>query len=125
VRVFSLESSLNTGSWIQIGQNIIGEANGDEFGRSVLLSDDGKTLAVGVRSADVNGHSSGHVKVYQMDGSISGWMQFGFDIDGETAYDKSGWSKSLSVDGNTMAISSPFNDDNGDESGHVRVFVLE
>ena len=75
VRVFSLESSLNTGSWIQIGQNIIGEANGDEFGRSVLLSDDGKTLAVGVRSADVNGHSSGHVKVYQMDGSISGWMR--------------------------------------------------
>ena len=67
VRVFSLESSLNTGSWVQIGQDIIGEANGDEFGYSVSLSDDGKTLAMGVRSADVNGYSSGHVKVYQMD----------------------------------------------------------
>jgi len=55
VRVFSLESSLNTGSWIQIGQDIIGEAKGDEFGRSISLSDDGKTLAVGARGADVNG----------------------------------------------------------------------
>jgi hypothetical protein len=53
VRVFSLESSLNTGSWIQIGQDIIGEANGHEFGYSVSLSGDGKTLTVGARRADV------------------------------------------------------------------------
>lgn len=82
VRVFSLESSLNTDIWIQIGQDITGEANGDEFGYSVSLSDDGKTLAMGVRSADVNGHSSGHVKVYQMDDSVSGWMQLCVDVDG-------------------------------------------
>jgi hypothetical protein len=132
VRVFSLESSLNTGSWIQIGQDIIqigqdinGEANGDTFGSSVSLSDDGKTLAVGVRGADVNGAASGHVKVYQMDGSVSGWMQLGDDINGEAAYDNSGWSVSLSADGNTVAIGSPNNGDNGDASGHVRVFVWE
>ena len=82
MRVFSLESSLNTDIWIQIGQDITGEANGDEFGYSVSLSDDGKTLAMGVRSADVNGHSSGHVKVYQMDDSVSGWMQLCVDVDG-------------------------------------------
>ena len=125
MRVFSLESSLNTGSWIQIGQDIIGEANGDEFGRSVLLSDDGKTLVVGAWDADGNGAASGHVKVYQRDDSISGWIQLGDDIDGEAAYDKSGFSVSLSADGNTVAIGSPGNDDNGDNSGHVRVFVLE
>ena len=124
VRVFSLESSLNTGSWVQIGQDIIGEANGDEFGYSVSLSDDGKTLAMGVRSADVNGYSSGNVKVYQMDDSVSGWMQLGVDVDGEAAYDNSGTSVSLSADGNTVAI-GPKNDDNGNYSGHVRVFVLE
>jgi hypothetical protein len=125
VRVFSLESSLNTGSWIRIGQDIIGEANGDEFGYSVSLSDEGKTLAVGVRGADVNGAASGHVKVYQMDDSVSRWTQLGDDIDGEAAYDNSGWSVSLSADGNTVAIGSPVNDDNGDDSGHVRVFALE
>jgi hypothetical protein len=122
VRVFSLESSLNTDSWNQIGQDITGEANGDEFGFSVSLSGDGKTLAVGARRADFH---SGHVKVYQMDDSVSGWMQLGDDIDGEAAYDNSGWSVSLSADGNTVAISSPINNDNGDASGHVRVFVLE
>ena len=125
IRVFSLESSLNTGSWIQIGRDIIGEANGDEFGYSVSLSDDGKTLAVGARGADLNGAASGCVKVYQMGDSISGWMQLGDDIDGEASYDASGFSVSLSADGNTVAISSPLNDDNGDASGHVRVFVLE
>ncbi len=31
---------------------------------------------------------------------------------------------SLSADGNTVAI-GPKNDDNGNYSGHVRVFVLE
>ena len=125
VRAFSLESSLNTGSWIQIGQDIIGEANGDEFGFSVSLSDDGKILAVGARDADGNGDYLGHVKVYQMDDSVSGWMQLSDDIDGEAAYDHSGWSVSLSADGNTVAISSPGYNDNGDASGHVRVFVLE
>ena len=125
VRAFSLESSLNTGSWIQIGQDIIGEANGDEFGFSVSLSGDGKILAVGARDADGNGDYLGHVKVYQMDDSVSGWMQLSDDIDGEAAYDHSGWSVSLSADGNTVAISSPGYNDNGDASGHVRVFVLE
>jgi hypothetical protein len=31
---------------------------------------------------------------------------------------------SLSADGNTVAVGSPFNDDNGEWSGQVRVFVL-
>jgi hypothetical protein len=125
VRVFSLESSLNTSSWIQIGQDIIGEANGDEFGWDLSLSDDGKTLAVGAWGADGNGAVSGHVKVYQIDDSVSGWMQIGDDINGDAAYDGSGQPVSLSADGNTVAISSPYNDDNGYDSGHVRVFDLE
>lgn len=44
-----------------MGQDNIGEANGDVFGCSVTLSDDGKTLVVGARRADVNEVSSGHV----------------------------------------------------------------
>ena len=54
VRVFALEvgnDNLGTATWKQIGQDIIGEANGDQFGLSVSLSDDGQTLAVG---ADTN-----------------------------------------------------------------------
>jgi hypothetical protein len=32
------------------------------------------------------------------------WIQIGQDIDGEAAYDYSGYSVSLSADGNTVAI---------------------
>jgi hypothetical protein len=51
-------------------------------------------------------------------------MQLGNNIDGEAERDFSGWSVSLSADGNMVAVSSPRNDDNGDRSGHVRVFIL-
>ncbi|MGF1555793.1 hypothetical protein [Paucihalobacter sp.] len=48
--------------------------------------------------------------------------QIGIDIDGENAFDRSGWSVSLSDDGNRLAIGSPFNAANGAGSGHVKVF---
>jgi hypothetical protein len=51
LRVFSLvdgDDDLGTETfWEQIGQDIIGEANGDQFGYSVSISEDGKTIAVG------------------------------------------------------------------------------
>ena len=71
---------------------------------------------------DGNGEDSGHVRVYQMDEASSGWQQLGEDIDGEAARDTSGMSVSLSADGRTVAIGSDWNDDNGEKSGHVRVF---
>ncbi len=130
VRVFTLEvgdDDVDTASWKQIGGDIIGEADGDWFGWSVSLSDDGKTLAVGALYNDGNGGNSGHVRVYRRTDadSESGWMQLGDDIDGEAAGDWSGISVSLSADGNTVAVGSPGNGDNGEWSGHVRVFVLE
>jgi len=43
-------------------------------------------------------------------------------IDGEHQGDWSGWSVSQSADGSTVAIGAIQNEDNGFESGHVRVF---
>ncbi|MES2575166.1 MAG: T9SS type A sorting domain-containing protein [Bacteroidota bacterium] len=51
-----------------------------------------------------------------------GQTQIGSDIDGETAGDQSGYSVSLSGDGSTLAIGSPYSDANGDSSGSVRVY---
>src|SRR6478672_2150874 len=48
--------------------------------------------------------------------------QIGLDIDGESADDQSGWSTALSADGTILAIGAPFNDANGSNSGHVRVY---
>ncbi len=114
-------------AWNKIGQDIVGDADYDDFGYSVSLSDDGRTLAVGARSANGNnGYDSGRVSVYRMDDAESNWIKIGTnDIDGMAAGDMSGLSVSLSADGNKVAIGSPYNDDNGDDSGHVRVYALE
>ena len=120
VRVYYMDDS--SSSWKQLGQDIDGEAAYDQSGRSVSLSEDGKVLAIGANGNDSNGASAGHVRVYHINDTGSSWKQIGQDIDGESAGDESGWSVSLSADGRTVVIGSTKNDDNGEESGHVRVF---
>lgn len=109
-------------NWIQIGQDIIGEAAGDLFGTSVSLSSDGNILAVGAIFNDANGPDSGHVRIYQ---NVSGsWSQIGTDIDGEGTGDWSGFTVSLSSNGTVVAMGAVNNDGNGQFSGQARVFDL-
>ena len=60
------------------------------------------------------------MRVYEYSGSS--WSQLGADIDGEAAGDYSGRSVSLSSDGTIVAVGAPYNDGNGSNSGHVRVY---
>lgn len=106
--------------WIQIGSDIDGEASGDFSGQSVSLSSDGSIVAIGAILNDGNGSNSGHVRIYK---NISGtWTQIGNDIDGEASQDKSGHYVSLNSDGLVVAIGTQFNDEAGDNAGHVRIF---
>ncbi len=108
------------GSWTQIGQDIEGEAAGDESSYSVSLSSDGSVVAIGAVYNDGNGSNAGHVRVYE---NIAGtWSQIGNDIDGEAIDDLSGWSVSLSAIGSIVAIGAPYNDGNGNNAGHVRIY---
>jgi hypothetical protein len=103
-----------------IGADIDGEAASDESGTSVSLSSDGSTVAIGAPFNDGTGSNAGHVRLYK---NISGtWTQVGVDIDGEAADDQSGGSVSLSSDGSTVAIGAKFNDGNGSNAGHVRIY---
>jgi hypothetical protein len=77
-------------------------------------------VAIGADANDGNGNDSGHVRVYNTDGTT--WTQVGADIDGEAADDRSGRSVSLSADGTVVAIGATNNSGNGSNSGHVRVF---
>ena len=106
--------------WDQLGDDIDGESAYDYFGVSVSMSSDGNRLAIGGNGNDGNGFDSGHVRVFQWSGSS--WDQLGGEINGEAAYDESGWSVSMSSDGNHLAIGARGNDGNGLDSGHVRVF---
>jgi hypothetical protein len=110
----------SAGSWTQLGADIDGEAANDQSGTSVSLSSDGTTVAIGAFGNDGNGSNAGHVRIYEY--SASSWTQLGADIDGEAAFDDSGYSVSLSSDGTTVAIGARFNDGNGTAAGHVRIY---
>ena len=100
------------GTWTQVGQNIYAE--------NVALSSDGTVVAVGDTDNDDNGWASGHVQLYRNVDGI--WTQIGQDIDGENAGDISGASVALSSDGSVVAIGAYWNDGNGENSGHVRLY---
>ena len=116
VRIYKLLED----SWLQVGNDIDGEEGFDYSGDCVSLSSDGQIVAIGAPFNDGNGNSSGHVRIYFLNGSV--WAQLGDDIDGEDSMDYSGDAVSLSSDGQTVAIGAPFNDGNGENSGHVRIY---
>jgi hypothetical protein len=115
VRVYEWNGS----SWIKRGLDIAGEAAGDLSGYSV--SGDGNVVAIGSIFNDGNGTNSGSVRVYVWNGSS--WIKRGVDIDGEAAGDQSGFSVSMSKNGNVLAIGAPFNDGGGSNSGQARIYA--
>jgi hypothetical protein len=123
VRVYAWDTT--SAKYTQRGDDINGEAAGDQSGWSVSLSDDGNVLAIGARLNDGNGSNSGHVHVYAWDRTSAKYIQRGDDINGEAADDYSGISVSLSDDGNVLAIGAYNNDGNGSNSGHVRVYAWD
>jgi hypothetical protein len=121
VRVFSLESDddLGTDTWIQIGGDITGEADGNNmFGYFVSISDDGKTIAVGAHGCSCEmGENLGHVRVYRMDDFESDWIKIGDDIEG--------MSVSMSENGTIVAIGTPYGDVDEVMTGLVNVYRFD
>ena len=63
-------------------------------------------MAIGAPYNDgANGSDSGHVRVYDWNGTA--WVKVGTDIDGEAADDYSGDSVALSSDGTRVATGLP------------------
>ena len=115
VRVYEWGGS----SWDQVGADINGEATYNYSGWSVSIDSDGSHVAIGAPyNTGSAGGNSGHVRVYEWNGSA--WGQVGSDIDGEATYDGSGKSVSIDSDGSHVAIGAYYNDDTGTSAGHVR-----
>ena len=114
------------GEWGQLGSDIDGEAVGDFSGYSVSLNAAGDRVAIGAPYNDGNGAQSGHTRIFEWNGN--NWTQLGGDIDGEAAFDESGYSVSLNAAGDRVATGAPSNDnDDGGpndqtNSGHTRIF---
>ena len=113
VRVFQFTS----GSWTQMGDDIDGEAQSDNLGVSVALSDDGHTLVVGANEHDDDGASqTGAIYVYTWNGSA--WVQKGSSLHG-AANDLFGNDVSINSDGSIIAGSSRRNSSN---KGQVKIY---
>jgi hypothetical protein len=108
------------GEWGQLGSDIDGEAVGDFSGYSVSLNAAGDRVAIGAPYNDGNGAQSGHTRIFEWNGN--NWTQLGGDIDGEAAFDESGYSVSLNAAGDRVAIGAIWNAVNGLYSGHTRIF---
>jgi hypothetical protein len=106
--------------WVQLGSDVDGSNTGDNFGRSVSLSDDGMTFVSGAHNNDQNGSNAGQVRIYQY--ANDGWTQVGSDILGQQAEEGFGFDVSLNADGSVFAASAPNSSGEGGVTGCVRIY---
>lgn len=111
VRIYNWNGS----SWVQQGNDFIGESAGDCTGSSVSMPN-ATTVAIGSGGSN---HSRGHVKVYHWDGTA--WIQRGTGIFGESVGDWLGIKVAM-PDLNTLAIGA--NGYNG-STGFVTINVWD
>ena len=114
VRVYQLINS----TWIQMGQDLIGEGSYDNFGFSVSMNGDGSRIAVGAYGAGAS--DNGATKIYEWSGTL--WVQVGQTITGANNTDWSGYSIQLNSVGDRVVIAERFGDAGGYESGQVKVY---
>lgn len=115
VRIFEW----NGNSWIQKGNDIDGEAGGDNSGWSIDMPDS-NTIAIGAPKNAGGIYLNGHTRIYTWNGSS--WVQKGIDINGTNVGDNSGFSVSM-ADSNNIAIASPYNGTNNTNSGKVMLYT--
>ncbi len=118
VRVFRNDS----GSWNQIGNAILGEVAYYRSGWSVNLSGDGNLLVIGEPGSTSGSTDAGRTRIFQNENDS--WIQIGNSIFGDDIENYSGRSVVISGDGTTLISGAPFNDDNGIDSGQIKVFSI-
>jgi len=102
-----------TGAWAQYGNDILSEDTTIAIGKSISISGDGTTVAIGTNSPN------GSVEIFK--DSSGTWNRTGI-LNGEAIGDEFGSSISLNADGSRIVIGGKLNDGNGPEAGHVRVY---
>ena len=90
-----------TGQWPPLGPTISGVDASERSGYSVSLSADGTTVAVGAYEFN---SSRGVARVYKYNATTDKWPQLGQNILGVGTSEMSGYSVSISADGNTVAV---------------------
>lgn len=111
---------LSQETWLQIGQDIDGESQGDLFGRNIILSGDGQTLAAFSLYNSTEGVNTGQVRVFRNE--ENNWVQVGESIYGEDSHDLLGESLSISYDGSVLALAASPRGGGTIKDGYVKVY---
>eukprot|EP00526_Cylindrotheca_closterium_P002678 CAMPEP_0113618308 /NCGR_PEP_ID=MMETSP0017_2-20120614/9264_1 /TAXON_ID=2856 /ORGANISM="Cylindrotheca closterium" /LENGTH=1027 /DNA_ID=CAMNT_0000527801 /DNA_START=16 /DNA_END=3099 /DNA_ORIENTATION=+ /assembly_acc=CAM_ASM_000147 len=112
VRVYSFNETVS--AWIQIGNDVVGEVEGDGFGHAVSLSSSGTIVAIG------SPYGTGNTYVYRLEGDE--WRRRGDPMRHSFSPALEGWSVSISDDGNEVAVGAPTNEEVSDEAGVCTIF---
>ncbi len=105
-------------SWVQKGADIDGEAMNDFSGNAVSINASGNIVAIGAAGNDGNGSNSGHVRVFEWNGT--NWSQKGNDAEGEATVGAFGGTLSIDAAGTTF-IAGGYSGLNG-SIGSVKIF---
>ncbi len=116
VRVFEFQN----GSWIQLGQTILGDNEGDKFGTSVDIAATGDRIIVSASKINPITVENGYARVYEL--QATGWVQIGQDINSP---DGSTMSVSIAANGGVIAVAEPTNSESSMFAGKVRTLMLQ
>jgi hypothetical protein len=110
----------NGTAWVQKGFTFSGDADHDQCGASVSLSNDGNTIVIGSASKTVGSLYQGIVRVFNWNGSV--WVQKGSSVIGGAAGTGFGETSSISADGNVIAVGGTNYTVSSNNVGYVRVY---
>lgn len=110
----------NAQNWTQVGADIVGIGDYNYIS-SIDLSADGTRLVTGENSHSGGGfNSNGRVRVFEFDGST--WNLLGSELFGDASGNGFGMWVRMTPDGNTIVCGESRADDNGLQSGKVKVY---
>jgi len=113
----------NGSDWVQLGNDLLGILDEDNFGRAVDINNDGTTVVIGAQYGDANGFNSGNVQVFDFNGT--NWIQKGSTLAGTDNNDEFGTTVSISDDGNRIAVGAPYTNTADFDNGVLRIFDFD
>jgi hypothetical protein len=111
-------SANSVDGWSQLGSNITSGSSSWSFGYAHALSGDGTRLVAGAPTDSNDG--PGRAQIFDWSGSE--WVELGDELAGSSNGDAFGHFVSISEDGNRVAVSSPWHNAGGTDTGQVQVF---
>eukprot|EP00981_Chlorochromonas_danica_P013928 scaffold7106_cov217-Ochromonas_danica.AAC.2 len=101
-RVFFFDN--NRGGWMQMGNDLVGEQNNENYGYSVSLNEEGNVLAVGSYRYSLSSTIPyvGRTIVFSYNGSH--WLPLGNQIAGEQSNEQCGQSVALNANGTVLSV---------------------